>query len=52
MFSFFMFCFKSSEYVVYEVRWRVCWSGALRPSEGEFLSSIFLCVRVGNNLYL
>lgn len=27
------------------------WSGAFMPSEGEFLSFIFLCVRVGNNLF-
>lgn len=41
---FFSSCrvFKSSEYVVYEVRWKeLSWSGAFVPSEGEFLSFIF-----------
>lgn len=38
---------------VQSMRWdgeSLCsWSGAFMPSEGKFLSFIFLCARVGNN---
>lgn len=46
---FFNVCVFKVEYVVYEVRRKrlFSWSGAFMPSEGEFLSFIFLCVRVG-----
>lgn len=58
MFSFnIFFFFKCFVFLKVQSMWcmrwdgKLSWSGAFMPSEGEFLSFIFLCVRVGNNLY-
>lgn len=44
VFFFLCVCFKSSEYVVFKTRWRVCWSGALGAQRRQvFKFYFFMC---------